>query len=477
MKTNNHHIDELFARELGNVEITPPENIWQTIEQRLDKKKRIGLLYYRMGLAAGIAILVSLSGIYYFNNTTDPTHTVATSQNAGHNNIPAMVQTATNDTAIALSNNKNTESPLRTVTKASSRVQRTESETETLINPSLPSNSKDSNADISIIAANSGSRTESETTNAYLLVYLTPKQGTLTYNKRNDEALYNLNIANEAHAKAETAPQYADIEKPKVNRWSIEGQIAPVYSYRAITSNSELNTQFNNNESGLVSYSNAIKISYAATNRFSVEFGMAYSVIGQTLKNIYIQQPASNLGAKYQTMSTNSNVNTSLGIISNDNGSFFADAPSSSLQYTLFNSVGSENIRDISVSTPVVTSKSDANIIQRMQMLEIPLLAKYYLLTGKFNWHFAGGVSANILIGNDATLKSNTSVEKIGRTDNLRPINFAGSIATGFGYAIKKNIIVLIEPTFKYYINSVSSSDIHVHPFSFGLYTGICYKL
>lgn len=474
MNTNNHHIDELFARELGNIEIEPPQSVWQAIEQKLDKKKRLGILYFRIGLAAGFALLFSVSGVYWYNHSSrKDSIVVAAKDNSKEFTTPSaqkdQAYSATNKTVVV---SINSIEPAQTLSKSNINQTPVEADRQTTIQKKIETE------DVYVHAEDHSQSINNNVTEQNIaLAYLEPKSGILATNEPAREPLFDEVMDTSTDKDLPTDAQLASVEtKVKINRWSIEAQVAPQYSYRNITSSSELNADFNNNESGLVSYSNAIKINYQTSKRLTIQAGIAYSVIGQTLRNIYIQQPANNVGPKYRTMSTSSRVNTSFGLINNNEDAEpqYMDQTSS---YKLFNTVGTEKISAYGSQNAAITTESSADIIQRMKVIEIPVMARYYILTGKFNWHVTSGLSTNILIGNDALLRNNDQKEKIGETANLKRLNYSGIVGTGFGYAIKKNIILSIEPTFKYYLNSISTTGVKVHPYSFGLYTGICYKL
>ncbi|HEX2934377.1 MAG TPA: outer membrane beta-barrel protein [Bacteroidales bacterium] len=476
MNTNNHHIDELFARELGNIEIEPPQSVWLGIEKKLDKKKRLGIIYFRMGMAAGLALLFSLSGIYWYNHSSrKDTIIVATTDNNKAFSAPStdkkQANTATNEAVVSIKSTEPVKTAYHSYNSHNNQPPVADRQTtikmKTLEEEDVHAYAND-NSQIT-----NGNVTEQTTE----LAYLEPKTGLLITIQPVREPLYEeLKSASSEEIPATT--QLANVEtNVRINRWSIEAQVAPLYSYRNITSSSALNADFNNNESGLVSYSNVIKVNYQTSKRLTIQAGIAYSVIGQTLRNIYIQQPASNVGLKYSSTNTSSRVNTSFGLIINSTDQEPLQMDNATARYTFFNTVGTEKMSAYAGQNAVVTTQSNADIIQRMQVIEIPIMARYYILTGKFNWHLTGGLSTNILVGNDALLHNNNQKEKIGETANLKRLNYSGIVGTGLGYAIKRNIILTIEPTFKYYMNSISTTGIKVHPYSFGLYTGICYKL
>jgi hypothetical protein len=65
----------------------------------------------------------------------------------------------------------------------------------------------------------------------------------------------------------------------------------------------------------------------------------------------------------------------------------------------------------------------------------------------------------------------------IGKTEGLSPINFSSSFGLGFEYNLSEQISLNLEPTIRYYLTPlgglVGSS---IHPYSFGIFSGLSYK-
>ncbi|MFO7657077.1 MAG: hypothetical protein R6W78_08420, partial [Bacteroidales bacterium] len=60
---------------------------------------------------------------------------------------------------------------------------------------------------------------------------------------------------------------------------------------------------------------------------------------------------------------------------------------------------------------------------------------------------------------------------------DLVQINYAGSVGMGFEYPLIKNIILTIEPKFKYYLNPIDKDPLSdIHPYAIGLFTGVNYR-
>ena len=120
----------------------------------------------------------------------------------------------------------------------------------------------------------------------------------------------------------------------------------------------------------------------------------------------------------------------------------------------------------------------DATIIQNFDYLEVPLVLKYKIVDRKFDFSISGGVITNILVGNEVKFHQDGTDTKIGKTENIRQVNYIGSVGLGLDYPVGTELAISIEPRFRYYMNAIDrSSKLDVHPYSFGLFAGISYFL
>jgi hypothetical protein len=89
----------------------------------------------------------------------------------------------------------------------------------------------------------------------------------------------------------------------------------------------------------------------------------------------------------------------------------------------------------------------------------------------------SGGMSANILINNNVFTDNGSEIVKGGTILMARPVNYSSMMGLGLGYQISRNLSVGFEPTFKYYLQSyTTSSQISSNPYAFGLYTSVFYR-
>jgi hypothetical protein len=119
---------------------------------------------------------------------------------------------------------------------------------------------------------------------------------------------------------------------------------------------------------------------------------------------------------------------------------------------------------------------SDVTATQYFDYLEVPLTLKYKIIDRKLDFSLLGGLVTNFLVGNKITLSQNGDTRDFGKTTGINQVNYLGSVGLGFEYPVVHNFAFSIEPRFRYYLNPLdNSSQINVHPFSFGFFAGISY--
>jgi hypothetical protein len=93
------------------------------------------------------------------------------------------------------------------------------------------------------------------------------------------------------------------------------------------------------------------------------------------------------------------------------------------------------------------------------------------------DFNLIGGLSSNLLVGNSVSATSNTGKYQVGKTEGLNLITFSSSLGMGMEYSVSRNFSLNLEPTFRYYLNPFSEiSGMRIHPYSFGIFSGLSYK-
>ena len=255
-------------------------------------------------------------------------------------------------------------------------------------------------------------------------------------------------------------------------RWSLGGQVSPLYAFRQTSTpglNKALANSYGNssgpNESGIISYSGGMNIEFKASRRLSVSSGLYYSRMGQNIKG-------SGTSANFYAVATYSKSDQSGGYaFQNSTGILPQSKNTADLQVT---GPGTKNLNSNLLN--YISTGQDATLLQSMDFLEIPLMVRYRIIDRKIGLHVLGGLSTHILTANKLVLEDSSGKQDYGSTSGLSTFNYSSTVGLGLDYSISKRIQLNLEPAFKYYINSINSTgNIASHPYSFGIYTGMCY--
>jgi len=494
MSEEKHHIDDYFKESLKDLEYPAPNDSWKNIENQLGKNRRGGMITIWRGMAAGLALLLGV-GVYmkYISHEQKIINS---------NQIAHVPQNVINPGKTILKKNNfnaySTISNSNKVTIYKNIESSTSGNNKLLIEKDKKNNDGQSNGPagntILEIVDNSTytyqpEDKETETSkenlravnpsNEYTLHSISPmgielesSQGSIVVLKK--ESNVDNNPMPEPEfilAKNENIP-----EVKKIKHWSIAGQVAPSVSYRKSEQSSGTDQ---NDEKALIAYVGGLKVDYKTSRRFSIQAGVFYSVVGQTLNNVKgTSYPVLNQG---YSSSLSSNViyytGNSMGpIVDKSNNSRNSDPVLLSPNNDISKNNYTSNITAMALSASNSTTAT-ATIIQELKFIEVPLIAKFKIIDKKIGLNLLGGISTNFLVNNNALLKHDGTTESDWEVGYINKINYSGTLGLGVNYEFLKRIDFSIEPTYKYYINSISANkDFNYHPYSFGIFTGIIYK-
>ena len=437
MAERGTHIDIFFRNGLKEFEVLPPPDLWDNIQPVLRKKEK-SLNIFRF--AAIAAILISLS-VFSFWLTT---------QISKNFNGPSI---SMNQDIIPAGTYVNRNQPLAT-SITETQIIRPEIEGSVMVDD------KHSSELIYLKMPSSGLLStflkESKLQKVIKPVIAT---GDYTGNSRSNE-IKNLNLIPNNSVSA--------IPGNGVNHWEISALASPTYFSSASLGKNDASTSTGNNEKSAVSYAGGLSFSYSVNKRISFRSGIYYSLVGQNIKGI---SSFSGFRSFYNAKGISEFViQTSSGTIVSTNNDIFLQDNISARVLTKYTS---------DFFDPV---KADLNylnnsVIQNFDYLEIPVLFKYKAIDRKMDVNFIGGLSYNMLVGNSAFTYVKGVKYSIGKTEGLSVVNFSSSFGLGFEYSFSDKISLNLEPTIRYYLTPlgglVSSS---VHPYSFGVFSGLSYR-
>lgn len=460
---SDKELDELFRSKLENFEQEPPAHLFDQIASAVEAPQRKrGLIFWKVaGIAA--ALLVAFWGGWQINQMSSQMQPVESAQ-VGQSPDPGATPSdlnvdrpSGNDQVYSQSVNRQTAdaqtAPSAKQTKMAGSVAVTEvvqfvaTEQSVLVESMAKLESRPFKGDLLGAAGDRKLKVSSSG----------KESGLLAADKQIID--YNQQLAMVANFVRER------------KRWEIGAQVSPVYNV-SNTNHSKVyaSNMLSSESSNPVELGGGLSVAVKAGKRLSVQSGVYYSALGQTSGN---------------------SVNRAGNALSEFGPEYYAtnvDFDAKNNQLAINGSAGTIKMVGVPEGVDLVTNIEDktsqgAAMISQIEMsqnfeyIEIPIYLRYELLNKRFGVDMIGGVSSNVLVGNQAYIRSNSVRTQVGETENMEPVSYSGSVGIGFKYGFSKRIFLNVEPRVKYYFNSLSnSSDVELKPYSIGVYTGLSYK-
>jgi hypothetical protein len=488
MSREEKNIDRIFRERLRNFDAVPPVEVWDGIRENLYLARRRKTIFWITRVAAGIAILAALSLTYFIARNSNKENQISGNEVVKTEEKLSKEKLATGESAEKkLADEVTSEEELtgaQSEKKTDSRTNEVEIKTmHEIYNPASPGDENgiyigelkpatEKVKETHYIANNESKRlfetgvirisinqldynypdTELMTSSSEL--HGKPSGKDVHVEENLQEDLYALNIPEE--------------ENMRENIWAIGTEISPLYSYRSLETQNEamsLANDLNQSETGTLAYSGGVNVSFSPLKRLSLQSGLYYSRYGMNINNAYVFEDASagaTSNTKFYSINNSSGVidieeNPNVDYITNKGDRKQYSTPLSQDTYT--------------------TEVNSGEIIQNFEYIEVPLILRYRLIDRKIGFNLLGGFSTNLLVGSNAYYRSDGDREKIGETTDLNPFNYSSIVGLGLDYSVSKHLNISLEPTFRYYLNSINqSSIIRSYPYSVGVFTGLRYS-
>jgi hypothetical protein len=435
----NSNIDLVFRNGLKDLEVLPPADVWDNIRPVIRKKQRSFLL---LRIAAIIVLVLSV-GITLAMLTREISDGIGTTSLTLNQEVMPEGEYVREYPAAGVAQ----KTPLY---KAQERVLIAEPIIESSAIPAyinFPLFDKP-RSESSNILANRNNRFSKEADDNFI-----------TSAKRKN---FNFGLNQEPGLLPQ--PEY-----PALKRWSISAMAAPTY-YMAFTSNSnEYSRRLQNAEKSIVSYSGGFSFSYNINKKLSIQSGLYYSSIGQEVSGInsyagFEKYVASKSSRNFEVLTTSGNV------LPVNRDIYLADGNMTDRVLTMYT---------LDVFDPVKSGLSylGNSLFQDFRYLEMPVVMKYKLIDKKFDVNLIGGLSYNLLVDNSVFAMVEGSKMNIAYTDGLNPSTFSGSFGMGMEYNMSEKFSFNLEPTIRYFLSPLGEQLwTQIHPYSFGIFTGVSYK-
>jgi len=500
------NINKLFQEKFENFEVTPDEMVWKNIENKLQQKKKRRVVPFWWKLS-GIAATLLVSLLVYNNDSKTPLNIDNGLVNQEKNNSEINSNSSNKDSekinntiesidvnnkvsknTIDVNTNKNnaqrvviSDNNIKTNSKNekksvafkttknkvnTSSIVKNNSEEKIAFQSSK--NKKVRKRKSSVISENNGSlAVQSDFKERSILSENANKEvNTSVASNRSidkNKSILNNNIkTDETINKKNDSTKIASVEpnaleellkekeskqitEPKLNRWQVSSNVAPIY-FSSISNGSPLDNSLKNNDKSysVNNQSYGVGVNYALNKKLKIRTGINVLNVDYNTNGIVY----------YQTQSVS-------GKLAHINPNMIGT------------SIMIENLSNVDRPFNKMEQKSEGSLNQKLGYFEMPLEVTYKILDKKFGIDFIGGMSTMILNKNEIYLQSSDLNLKIGEANNLNSVHFSGNIGLGLKYGLFKHLETRIEPVFKYQINTFSNDSGNFKPYMFGVYSGI----
>jgi hypothetical protein len=437
MADRDKYVDIFFRNGLKEYEVLPPPDVWESIKPALIKREK-SLTFMRVAAVAAILVSLSAFSVWLTKNLSDNFSSLSFSFN------PEVLPAGTYVARSLPLNGRLTQVPDK-ISKRAMPVAVEEKRSSEQIFLKMPNNGlfstslKDSKLSKSIdpVITTSG-------------------------------IIQNSNLPGNISLTLAQANSVQENPVVAVNRWTMSAMASPNYYSRFSYGTDQAATDLASNEKPDLSYAGGMAFAYKVNKRISVQSGVYYSSIGQNVSGISTYSGFSKYnGAKG---SSQFSIQTSRGTIVATNSNIYLR---DDLATRVITGYFAQSIDPAKANlTPLNNS-----ISQNFRYLEIPVLLKYKAIDRKIDINLIGGLSYNMLVGNSASANVDGVKYSIGETEGLSPVNFSSSLGLGFEYSLSRKISFNLEPTFRYYLTPLGGQlGSSIHPYSFGVFTGVSYK-
>lgn len=420
-----NNIDTLFRKALQEKGCEPPSRVWENIAEHLEaKKKRRRMAMWWYSSAAGFLLLIALTCMMQLRPDRVEIMPVATSVN--HQN--PVIPEPENEIIPVLS-------PMADIPA----IQIIEDE-RFLIEKELPFQIKSLKYNSVDVMPISGLSLRNSVVRTDIIPLI-------------NKNAYKTNLQ---YQQLLAENRGTERVRPKSWKISLSGHFAPGYtsgSYQKPAAQVATYDYSKEQLSGIFNMGGGVKVAISGGKRFSVQTGIVYTQLGQRSRS---SVPGFVRGEQMMAAGSAYNVHrTPLGKVKNRAGQVFF-------------SPGYVTV------LPGNKSAVDEKIDLLFGAVEIPLAVKYRLNDNKVSFTVSGGISGSFIVSNKAYLYSGNKREFIGSTENIRDFNVSTDLGIGIEYPVTPQIRVMVEPGFRYYLQSLSyDRSVDFKPYTFSFSTGI----
>jgi len=471
-------IDRLFQERLKDVEITPNPEVWNAIEQKIQKKKRRILPFW--WFSGGVAA-VFVMGLFFFSNKNNKQEI---------NNLPVITkETIKNENEIDFKSKKieivTVEEKTDKKETKSTNIKPVQQEIVDNVNPKGASkkiHKKDTNSNenssLNLINSKINERKNNNNSEGVIMkgiaafddIIIKEKSNIIDSkiikreNNNDSEGVIMKGIAasddivNKNNSKKDFITEINSNNEPlkeesEKEKWSIS-PVLGILKSNSFSNVSPLDSDLNNNNfSGENTFAFGVNVTYQIHKKWAIKSGVQLQKTGFVTDDVTLINSALLVANSLDNVSVNPTNN--------------------------FSSVSSMDQLDFSsdLSTEQIEGNTEqGNLQQNYSYIEIPLEIKYtFFSSKKINTSVVSGFSSLILNENNIIGESSSFNTTIGEANNLNSLNFSGNLGLEFDLKLSRKLNLNINPMFKTQLNTFSNNSNGFRPYNIGVYSGLRY--
>lgn len=474
---NDDRLDGLFRGRLEHYTPEPPPGVWERVEATLhEKKKPAGLFPYRWAAAAAVLLIVMISGLLFNDQFRDtPRQTVSETAVTAppSRETPAVVPATTPAQGTAPADQQSLTAEASPAGRLLASGDDRPAGRDIPGFPSgeiTPSSPQENDA-----PAERFSLRELASVSGRVISSLYAGTPALRFREKHKAPTLQPGVSPEWIAMADAGSPGAsrrDLRKGS-GEWSVGMLLTPAYaSYSADHTPEYARNMTNSASHAQATVGAGIAVSYKASSRWRVESGIYYSRSGDESENA---GPLFASGDYYDNVNLSGDAmkyfNTAVTL---DNGQMAMNSTAGVIAF----SKTPRNTEFIAlpesyagVTTSILTP---GKFYQVFDFMEIPLTARYRLIDAAIPVELIGGISTNMVIGNNVFTEGGAGRENVGHTTDISTVNLAGIMGVGIGVPLGKNLTLSVEPRASYFLQSMNhSGTVDFRPWKTALYTGL----
>jgi hypothetical protein len=423
-------IDELFQKQLKNLESAPNQRVWSNIETKLKKKKRRVFPFWLFSSAVASVLVL---GFLIFPFSKDENTIEKSNTNEIITITPKMITPSESKIDATSLDNILKKEILITEKEAIVKNQKKKENSFNTKNPKELPFPKKTVKTLALNALNIDSNTFSL------------KQSTLLeITKRLNPKIVSKKIDINNFLKPKDSSK---VNKYNQERWAI----APVFAVlksNSFSNTSPIDANLDNSTKGENSFSYGVQVAYKINKKWTIQSGIHLQEMSYSNNQIAVF--SSSQGSSSTTEFTNEGF-FSFDVNNTENIDFNANSLTNAISYS-------------------------GNLTQNYGYIEIPFELKYNFTSRKeFKTQLVAGFSSLFLNKNSILLGTENRLQE-GKASNLNMINFSGNLGFDFNYHLNKNWSLHLNPMLKVQLNTFNENANNFAPFYIGIYTGVHHK-